>query len=154
MPAHGASVAVWYNRGVRGDSYPLWRSPYGLAVHLLSTPPCAGLFFMHKVINTESSVSVWLDGDGDTIATVLFSALTADGREAKAAQLATLLQAELDVRTPITDFPIGDPDRTDDPATDSRFVDGSDIVERHVIVTDAFWKPSLSTYYVTIEQVR
>lgn len=58
-------------------------------------------------------------------------------------------QEFLDSRTPLTDLPIDDPDRTIDPALPNLFWDGSDLVCRMILLSDVRFEDNTLLFTLT-----
>ncbi len=54
-------------------------------------------------------------------------------------KLVTQIQDLIDVRTPLADLPIGDPDKTTDPGLPNHFWDSGDLVARSIVIRDAWF---------------
>ena len=103
------------------------------------------------------SIGIWSDSTTRKSVDIAAARLTLSGgarnRPADiAARTTALLQAQFDVRIPLADLPLDDPDRTTDPARPDLFWDGTDLVGRGVRLTVS-WDAAISRYNLMCENV-
>lgn len=60
------------------------------------------------------------------------------------------LQAQVDERIPLADFPDEDPDKTVDPGLEGWFHDGTDMVSRRIVVDAVEWQENRNRFRPTV----